>query len=70
MCGRPVAAQDKNEYTAARARLVIGKGLCVCPAQAPVEGGGDLSAQGRVVGMRSQRRRCPRVRRAAVCRMR
>ena len=37
-CGRPVAARDKNEYTAARARLVIDKGLCVCPAQAPIRG--------------------------------
>jgi hypothetical protein len=35
-CGRPVAARDKNEYTAARAQLVVDKGLCVCPAQAPV----------------------------------
>jgi hypothetical protein len=31
-----VAARDKNEYTAARAQLVVDKGLCVCPAQAPV----------------------------------
>ena len=37
-CGRPVAARDKNEYTAARARLVVDKGLCVCPAQAPARG--------------------------------
>jgi len=36
ICGRPVAARDKNEYTAARARLVVDRGLCVCPAQAPV----------------------------------
>jgi hypothetical protein len=38
MCGRPVAAQDKSEYTAARARLIIDKGLCVCPAHAPARG--------------------------------
>jgi hypothetical protein len=38
VCGRPVAARDKNEYTAARARLVVDKGLCVCPAQAPARG--------------------------------
>jgi len=38
LCGRPVAARDKNEYTAARARLVVDKGLCVCPAQAPERG--------------------------------
>src|SRR5687767_2340044 len=38
ICGRPVAARDKNEYTAARARLVVDKGLCVCPAQAPAHG--------------------------------
>ncbi len=37
-CGRPVAARDKNEYTAARARLVVDRGLCVCPAQLPVRG--------------------------------
>ena len=35
-CGRPVAARVKNEYTAARAQLVVNKGLCVCPTQAPV----------------------------------
>ena len=34
VCGRPVAARDKEEYTAARARLIVDKGLCVCPAQA------------------------------------
>jgi hypothetical protein len=34
-CSRPVAARDKNEYTAARAQLVVDKGLCVCPALAP-----------------------------------
>jgi hypothetical protein len=38
ICGRPVAARDKNEYTAARARLVVDKGLCVCPARAPARG--------------------------------
>jgi hypothetical protein len=40
ICGRPVAARDKDEYTVARARLVIDKGLCVCPtkAQAPERG--------------------------------
>jgi hypothetical protein len=35
-CSRPVPARDKNEYTAARAQLIVDKGLCVCPAQAPV----------------------------------
>jgi hypothetical protein len=35
-CGRPVPARDKNEYTPARAQLIVDKGLCVCPAQAPV----------------------------------
>ena len=34
-CGRPLPARDKNEYTAARARVVIDKGLCVCTAQTP-----------------------------------
>ena len=34
-CGRPVTARDKNEYTAARARVVADKGLCVCPAHTP-----------------------------------
>jgi hypothetical protein len=38
ICGRPMAARDKNEYTATRARLVADKGLCVCPAQARVRG--------------------------------
>jgi hypothetical protein len=38
ICGRPVTARDKNEYTATRARLVADKGLCVCPAQVPVRG--------------------------------
>jgi hypothetical protein len=37
-CGRPMAARDKSEYTAARARLILQKGLCVCPAQAPTRG--------------------------------
>ena len=37
-CGRPVAARDKNEYTAARARLVVDRGLCVCPTRTPVRG--------------------------------
>jgi hypothetical protein len=31
-----VPARDKNEYTPARAQLIVDKGLCVCPAQAPV----------------------------------
>jgi hypothetical protein len=35
VCGRPVAARDKNEYTVARARLVADRGLCVCSTQAP-----------------------------------
>jgi hypothetical protein len=35
ICGRPVAARDKDEYTVARARLVVDKGLCVCSVQAP-----------------------------------
>jgi len=30
-----VAARDKDEYTVARARLVVDKGLCVCSVQAP-----------------------------------
>ncbi len=39
-CARPVAARDKAEYTSARARLLVDRGLCVCPeppahAQAP-----------------------------------
>src|SRR3954469_15713984 len=38
VCGRPVTARDKNEYTAARARLVVERGLCVCPMQAPTRG--------------------------------
>jgi hypothetical protein len=38
MCDRPVAARDKNEYTAVRAQLVVERGLCVCPAQAPTRG--------------------------------
>ena len=38
ICGRPLTARDKNEYTAARARLVGEKGLCVCPGQAPAGG--------------------------------
>jgi hypothetical protein len=38
ICARPVAARDKHEYTPARARLVVDKGLCVCPARAPVRG--------------------------------
>jgi hypothetical protein len=33
-----MAARDKSEYTAARARLILEKGLCVCPAQAPIRG--------------------------------
>jgi hypothetical protein len=37
-CGRPVTARDKNEYTAARARVVADKGLCVCRADAPTRG--------------------------------
>jgi hypothetical protein len=37
-CGRPSPARDKNEYTAARARLVADNGLCVCPGQAPAAG--------------------------------
>jgi hypothetical protein len=38
ICGRPLTARDKNEYTAARARLVVDNGLCVCPGQAPAGG--------------------------------
>ena len=38
ICGRPVVARDKNEYTPARARLVVARGLCVCPAQSPARG--------------------------------
>ena len=38
ICGRPLTARDKNEYTAARARLVADNGLCVCPGQAPAGG--------------------------------
>ena len=34
-CGRTALAEDKKEYTAARARLVVERGLCVCPAPAP-----------------------------------
>src|SRR3954452_12658975 len=30
LCGRPMAALDKDEYTVARAELVVDKGLCVC----------------------------------------
>ena len=37
-CGRAMAALDKKEYTAARARLIIDRGLCVCPDQVPVRG--------------------------------
>jgi len=37
-CGRPVTARDKSEYTPDRARLVVDKGLCVCPTQAPDHG--------------------------------
>jgi hypothetical protein len=38
ICGRPLTARDKNEYTVARARLVADNGLCVCPGQAPAGG--------------------------------
>lgn len=38
ICGRPVAARDKSEYTAARAKLVVERGLCTCLARAPVRG--------------------------------
>jgi len=38
ICGRPLPARDKNEYTAARAKLVADNGLCVCPGQAPARG--------------------------------
>ena len=38
ICGRPVAARDKSEYTAARAKLVVERGLCICLARAPVRG--------------------------------
>ena len=48
-CARPVAARDKSEYTAARARLLIDRGLCICPVppadeQSPAKGihAGDL----------------------------
>jgi hypothetical protein len=37
-CGRPMTARDKSEYTTARARLILQKGLCVCSAQAPTRG--------------------------------
>ncbi|KHD78700.1 hypothetical protein MB27_03445 [Actinoplanes utahensis] len=30
-CGRPVAARDRAEYTAARARLLLDRGFCLCP---------------------------------------
>lgn len=38
ICGRPVAARDKSEYTAARAALVVERGLCICLERAPVPG--------------------------------
>ena len=38
ICGRPVAARDKNEYSAARAKLVADVGLCVCVVRAPAPG--------------------------------
>jgi len=38
ICGRAVAARDKKEYTAARARLVVDKGLCVCSDPSPARG--------------------------------
>jgi hypothetical protein len=38
LCGRPVTARHKNEYTPARARLVVDRGLCVCPAQTLAHG--------------------------------
>ena len=38
VCGRPVTARDKSEYTAARARLVVDRGLCVCPTQTMAHG--------------------------------
>ena len=38
VCGRPVIARDKSEYTMARARLVADKGLCVCPSETPAHG--------------------------------
>ena len=38
ICGRPVAARDKSEYTAARAKLVVERGLCICLARAPERG--------------------------------
>ena len=38
VCGRPMAARNKNEYTADRARLVVARGLCVCPMGALARG--------------------------------
>ncbi|WP_146169093.1 hypothetical protein [Actinoplanes italicus] len=42
-CRRPMAAQHKTEYTAARARLLLDRGFCLCSkpsaqAQAPAQG--------------------------------
>ena len=31
-CGRPLPALHKDEYTAARARVVATSGFCVCPS--------------------------------------
>lgn len=30
-CGRAVAARNRAEYTAARARLLLDRGFCLCP---------------------------------------
>ena len=37
-CGRPTAARDKSEYTVDRARVVVDRGLCVCPSGPPARG--------------------------------
>ena len=37
-CGRVVPALDKKEYTPERARLIVERGLCVCPSETPAHG--------------------------------
>ena len=36
-CGSPVAADDPSEYTAARAALILERGLCLCPPHRHLE---------------------------------
>lgn len=47
-CGRVRPARARAEYTAARADLLIAKGLCTCPPDAgPVRRGAEVAGRAR-----------------------